>query len=141
MFPTTRASAEAQAPLVTASEDALTTAGITVISAASTAAGPFEGAHLSARNADVIALRAAAASSADPVALDDEAVAGFAQLQAAAAKVVESENAELAEKDGPLRTNRLEIEAFARSLAPGVLLEFDWAPTVNGYGAEGSMGG
>ena len=133
--------AEAQAPLVTASEDALTTAGITVISAASTAAGPFEGAHLSARNADVIALRAAAASSADPVALDDEAVAGFAQLQAAAAKVVESENAELAEKDGPLRTNRLEIEAFARSLAPGVLLEFDWAPTVNGYGAEGSMGG
>ena len=33
------------------------------------------------------------------------------------------------------------MEAFARSLAPGVLLEFDWGPLVNGAGYNGSMGG
>jgi hypothetical protein len=52
-----------------------------------------------------------------------------------------SEQAELAEKAGPLQTARLEIEAFARGLAPGVLLEFDWAPIVNGFGTDGGMGG
>lgn len=133
--------AEAQSAAVETSDAQLSDAGVAVISSASAAAAAFETAHISARNDDVIALRNAASSTVAPTALDDDAVTRFAQLQAAAAKVVESEAAELAEKDGPLRAARLEIEAFARSLAPGVLLEFDWAPIVNGYGDQGSMGG
>jgi len=33
------------------------------------------------------------------------------------------------------------VQDFARSLSGGVLLEFDWAPVVNGYGTGGSYGG
>lgn len=41
----------------------------------------------------------------------------------------------------PVHPNRPEIEAFARSLAGGVPVDFAWAPEVNGYGLDGSSGG
>jgi len=54
----------------------------------------------------------------------------------------ESQAAEEAEKAGDLYDERVAVEAFARSIAGGVPLDFDWAPVVNGYGAEpGSYGG
>ncbi|AVL97448.1 hypothetical protein AB0O70_00725 [Microbacterium paraoxydans] len=115
--------------------------GVAVISATGQAAGAFEKAHPSTRNAAVIALRDAAADALAVTEIDDAAATTYAALQTAAVQVISAENAELAEKAGPLRGARLEIEAFARSLAPGVLLEFDWAPVVNGAGYNGSMGG
>jgi len=33
------------------------------------------------------------------------------------------------------------VQEFARTMAGGVLVQFDWAPTVNGYGLNGSYGG
>jgi hypothetical protein len=48
---------------------------------------------------------------------------------------------EIAEKAGPLLDRRLAVQAFARALAGGVILEFDWATTVNGQGTGGSYGG
>lgn len=84
----------------------------------------------------MVALRTAAAA-----AIDDQAAQTFAQLESAVAQVVSTEQEEMAERAGPLRGSRLEIEAFARSIAPDVLLEFDWSPLVNGYGRNGSMGG
>ena len=60
---------------------------------------------------------------------------------AAATAVQASHAAEEAEKAGPLYEQRTAVEAFARSIAGGVLLEFDWAPVVNGYGSGGSYGG
>ena len=48
---------------------------------------------------------------------------------------------ELAEKAGPLLATRLEIEAYARSISGGVLLDFDWAPFVAGTGGDAGIGG
>ena len=124
-----------------ASVDAVRTTGVSVLTAAAEAAGAFETAHPSTRNAAVIALRGAASDALAVTEVDDAAAAAYVALQQAATEVVSAENAELAEKAGPLQNARLEVEAFARSLAPGVLLEFDWAPLVNGAGDNGSMGG
>lgn len=119
----------------------VTESGLAVITTAGEAAPGFEGAHLSARTETVIALRDAAAEATAATAVDEDAATAYLALQDAAAQVIATENEELAEKAGPLLDTRLEIEAFARSLAPGVLLEFDWAPVVSGAGYNGSMGG
>ncbi|WP_149085604.1 MULTISPECIES: hypothetical protein [Microbacterium] len=124
-----------------AGRDAVSESGVAVVTAAGTAAATFEAAHLSARNDAVIALRDAASDATAVTAVDDTTATVYAALQKAAAQVAATEAEELAEKAGPLRGSRLEIEAFARSLAPGVLLEFDWSPVVNGAGDNGSMGG
>ncbi|MEV8251557.1 hypothetical protein AB0O87_11640 [Microbacterium sp. NPDC076768] len=126
---------------VVEAEQSITTTGIAVLQAASTAAAPFETAHLSARNDAVIELRTAAASVANATLVDQEAAAAYISLQDAGDQVIATEAAELAEKEGPLKNARLEIEAYARSIAPEVLLEFDWSPVVNGAGYNGSMGG
>ncbi|WP_435745555.1 hypothetical protein [Microbacterium sp. PMB16] len=131
----------AEAADVFDASDAVTESGIALITTAGEAATAFEKAHLSTRNDAVIALRDAAADAIATTTIDENAVTTYSALQSAAAQVVSAEKAELAEKSGPLMNARLEIEAFARSLAPGVLLEFDWAPIVNGAGYNGSMGG
>jgi hypothetical protein len=59
-----------------------------------------------------------------------------------AAHALEASHAEeIAEKAGPLLDRRLAVQEFARAYSSGVLLDFDWAPTVNGYGTGGSYGG
>ncbi|ALX67137.1 hypothetical protein AB663_002850 [Microbacterium sp. XT11] len=131
----------ATAPSLLASRAEVSDAGLAVLSTSAAAAATFETAHVSARNDDVVALRAAASDVASRTSLDHDAASAFGTLQDAAAQVLSSEQAELAEKAGPLLSARLEVEAFARSLAPGVLLEFDWSPVVNGAGNGGSMGG
>ena len=125
------------AAAATAVEDS----GVALLSEAGAAAAAFEAAHISARNDALIALRDAAARAASVSSVDDTAATVYAALQTAGAQVVATENEEMAEKAGPLLGTRLEIEAFARSLAPGVLLDFDWAPVVSGAGYNGSMGG
>jgi hypothetical protein len=128
-------------PTLTETGDSVSEAGVIVLTSAASAAPAFETAHISAKNLDVIDLRYAAEDATAVTALDEDAVDRFATLQTAAAQVAASQEAEMAEKQGPLLNARLEVEAFARSLAPGVLLEFDWAPIVNGYGGSDSMGG
>lgn len=130
-----------RSPLIETAGSSVSDAGITLLSSAASAAAPFESAHISAKNDAVIALRESAADLAEVTSIDQDAVTSFVALQDAATQVVSSEQVELAEKAGPLMQNRLAIEAFARSLAPGVLLEFDWNPIVNGVGDNGSMGG
>ena len=122
-------------------EEAVQESGLGVLTAAGEAAAGFETAHPSARNDAVIALRSAAADALAATTVDDDAATTYVALQDAGAQVIATESEEMAEKSGPLRGARLEIEAFARSLAPGVLLEFDWSPVVNGAGYNGSMGG
>ncbi|QYM63027.1 hypothetical protein [Microbacterium sp. Se5.02b] len=126
---------------MTSADERVTQGGLSLVSAAGEAAPDFEEAHRSARNEAVIALRSAASDAVETTVLDDTAASAYLALQTAAAQVVSTEAEEMAEKSGPLKTQRLEIEAFARSLAPGVLLEFDWSPVVNGAGYDGSMGG
>lgn len=122
--------------------NALHEAGTAAITSAANAAAGFETAHVSARNLDIIALRSAAERVRESEgSLDEAAAAAYTDLETAASQMLASEQAELAEKSGPLYEARLEIEAFARSLAPGVLLDFDWSEFVNGYGYADSMGG
>lgn len=128
-------------PSVRAAGTTVTDAGIALLASAADAAPAFEAAHLSAKNDAVIALRNAASAASTAAVLDDSAIGSLTALQDAASQVVATEQIELAEKAGPLQGARLEIEAFARSLAPGVLLEFDWYPVVNNAGFNGSMGG
>ena len=107
---------------------------VAAIQEAAAAAPAFEAAHINARNPEILMLRATAESVTSSVtALDSQAVSLFGELEAAAAAMLETERAELAEKQGVLHGPRTEIEAFARSIAPGVLLDFDWSPTVPGY--------
>lgn len=131
----------------TAGDLGAATAGVSdaataALASAAQAAAGFESQHVAARNLEIIALRdAAAALSASADGLDRGSISAYASLQAAADQVLASEQAELTEKAGPLREARLQVEAFARDLAPGVLLDFDWAVLVNGYGYGDSMGG
>ncbi|MGW8483482.1 hypothetical protein ACWGJP_10095 [Microbacterium sp. NPDC055903] len=111
---------------------ALDDASVSGVQEAAAAAGGFEAAHVNARNPEIIALREAAALAASAVDAQD-AADRFLALESAAAAVLSTEAAELAEKKGPLEDERVEIEAFARDLAPGLLLDFDWSATVPGY--------
>ena len=120
---------------------ALDEAGVTAVLSAAGSASDFEAKHISARNPDIIALRRAAGALEGAVIMDATTVTAYTDLESAAAAMLSSETAELAEKQGPLLQARTEIEAFARELAPGVLLDFDWSPLVNGYGYGDSMGG
>ncbi|MBW1637678.1 hypothetical protein G3H63_01070 [Microbacterium resistens] len=109
------------------------------------AARAAEAENVSARNEDVIALRNAISDLdrvlADPAVVRVDGPAAFRTLAAEVQDLRASAAAELAEKDGPLSAARLEVEAFARSLAPGVLMDFDWAVLVNGLGVDGWLSG
>ncbi|GHF16839.1 hypothetical protein [Pseudolysinimonas yzui] len=103
------------------------------------AAPAVEAANFDAENAPHIAFRTAVA---DLGSVPDDAVAEYLVSYLDAAHALEASHAEeIAEKAGPLLDRRLVVQAFARSLAGGVLLDFDWAMTVNGYGTGGSYGG
>jgi hypothetical protein len=102
-------------------------------------AAAVEAANFSAENPPHLAFRSAVADLDTPA--DDE-VAAVLTAYLDAAHALEASHAEaIAEKSGPLLDRRLEVEAFARSIAGGALLDFDWAVTVNGYGTDGSYGG
>ena len=116
-------------------------AGTAAVRSAADAAQAYEAAHVSARNVDILSLRDAAARLAVSDELDTTVADDYAELESAAAAMLVSEQAELAEKQGPFRDARVQAEAFARGLAPGVLLDFDWSAHVNGFGDGDSMGG
>lgn len=121
--------------------DAVHETGAAAVLSAAAAADSFEAAHVSARNRDILSLRDAAEQLSGAEALDATTADAYVELEASAAAMLASEQAEIAEKQGPLYETRLQIEAFARELAPGVLLDFDWSALVNGYGEADSMGG
>lgn len=105
------------------------------------AADALEAANVSARNAVVIAFRAAADAAAQRTMIDPASARAFADYAAKAAELKASAQAQLEAKSGPLSASRLEVESFARSIAGGVLLEFDWAPFVNGVGGRSGISG
>ena len=103
------------------------------------AAPAFDEAHFEAENQPRIAFRVAADGLAD--ALDGGSGAALATFLEAGRLLAASHDEELAEKAGPLFDLRMAVQAYARSIDGGVMLEFDWAPTVNGYGSGNSYGG
>ena len=115
--------------------------GTALVATVPATAASVDAATVSASNPDRIALRAAIAgvAAADPWSLD---AATRIQAYVAAAGIAQASHAaEDAERAGALYSQRVAAEAFARSIAGGVLIEFDWAPVVNGFGTGGSYGG
>ena len=95
----------------------------------------------SARSTDLVAFRSAADAVATRQDVTLEASDALVAFVSAASQLRASNQAELDEKAGPLLDQRLAAEGFARSLAGDVLIDFDWAPIVNGYGSGGTVGG
>lgn len=122
--------------------DTLTTAGSAALVGAAGAVPAIETENRWARTADVIALREAGVDAAAAGSDFDELSGDIYQhLEQAVEAVRVSAAQELDEKSGDLYDVRLEIEDYARSIAGGVLLDFDWADIVNGHGDNGSAGG
>lgn len=127
------------ATALAADDDELSDALDALVDALAANAPTVEAAGFDANNAPHIAYRLAAADL--DVAVDDRIGEAVGTYLDAAHALEASHAAELAEKAGPLFDARMAVQAFARSLSGGVLLEFDWAPTVNGYGFGGTYGG
>ena len=104
-------------------------------------AAALEAANISARATVLLDLREAAEMAAKQTTLGSGAEIAFTAYVTAAASLKTSQQAELAEKTGPLFAKRLEIEEYARSISGGVVLDFDWAPLVNGLGGSAGMSG
>lgn len=97
--------------------------------------------NISAENPTKVAFQRAADDVAQLDELDDSTASVVTVYVDAAAALAASQQAELDEKRGPLLADRLEVEQFARDLAPGLMLDFDWAPIVAGAGDGLSVGG
>jgi type II secretory pathway pseudopilin PulG len=110
-----------------------------VVDLAAAAGHEVDAENFDAENQPRIAFRYALA---DLDRAENEVAADYLLDYLDAASALEASHAEeLAEKAGPLLDRRLAVQKFARSFSGGVLLDFDWAPTVNGYGSGGSYGG
>jgi len=130
----TRALTAASGPLHTATEAVRATASTVLTAAADRAAGT-EAANVPADNDAVLEVRTAVEQvkqRATP--FQPRVSAEYAGLAQAVQKLQESHTATLAAESGPLEPSRLELEAFARSLAPGILMDFEWADLINGMG-------
>ena len=108
---------------------------------AAAAASALEAANVSARAETLLDFRDAASTVAAQTGLGPDEAVAFSVYASRAASLKQSAQAELAEKAGPLLATRLEIEAYARSISGGVVLDFDWAPIVAGAGGALGIGG
>lgn len=133
---------EARTGVLAAAEAGVVETGAAFLATVPASAAAIDAATGSARNADRIELREVIELvTAISTSWNHDAVARVERYVAAAAAAQASHAAEEAEKAGALYERRVAVEAFARSIAGGVLLEFDWAPEVNGYGFGGSYAG
>lgn len=126
---------------LTDADATLETAATAMYATAPAAASAIEAANISAKATIVLDLRERAAALATQERVGPGAASAFALYAQSAKDIVTSQSAEMAEKAGPLQDTRLEIEAFARSIAGGVVLDFDWDQTVAGIGGRDGMGG
>ncbi|MBV0895626.1 hypothetical protein [Microbacterium sp. NC79] len=97
--------------------------------------------NIAAKNETKLSFERASSVLTQLTQLDGSSATAVSTYVDAATVLVASQQAELDEKAGPLLTARLEVEQFARDLAPGLMLDFDWAPIVAGAGGGLSVGG
>ncbi len=115
---------------------ALDKTGVAVANAAGGLAAQIENDNRPSPNAGVLAMRDLAAKLVATTSFDEEVAQGFRDYAASIQKVRDGHAATLAAEAGPLQGARQEIEDFARGLAPGVLLDFEWADRVNDLGGD-----
>lgn len=129
---------------VETTQTTLREAATALFESAPASAAALEAEQVSARRDDVLAFRTAVdfMSGASRLStVSSTSATTFEEYANAATALRTSAAEELAEKAGPLLERRLEVEAFARSIAGGVLLDFDWADSVNDAGPDGRVGG
>jgi hypothetical protein len=119
-------------------EAATADAGASLIASAKAVATTILPAHPSVANQPHVSFLKVQESLAGLDALDAGSVEVLTMYVAAADSVTLSHAAEEAEKAGPLYGLRAEVEAFARSISGGVLLDFNWQPIVIGYSMAGT---
>lgn len=116
--------------------EAIDKTGSDVIKAAAGLAGQIENDNRPSPNEGVLSLREGAARLAAASSFDEPIAEAFVGYAATAQKVRDGHTATLAAEAGPLQDARQQIEDFARSLVPGVLLDFEWADRVNDLGGD-----
>lgn len=118
-------------------------AAIETVEAAVTSASSIETKYIHASNATFIALHDAnQATSAASTVFDSSTVTAVEQLATATAQYKSSDSSRTTQrKKMRLYDVRLKVEEYARSIAGGVRLQFEWAPIVNNFGDNGSAGG
>ncbi|MDN3494786.1 hypothetical protein QL996_02505 [Planococcus sp. APC 4015] len=126
---------------LSAADEALSDAATALFASVPAAADALEAANISAQAVLVLDFRDAAEAAAGQDRLGSGAAVAFSTLATAAQTLKASQATELAEKQGPLLATRLEIEEYARSIAGGVVLDFDWQQTVAGTGGSQGIGG
>lgn len=140
-----RRALEASSDRLDAAAGEVESAGHELLAEVAASPGRLEAANPSAHDEDLLAFRAAAdAVDARVDRWDAESADLVASYVAAAAQLAASNaagQAEQAARAGDLGALQQEVEAFARSIAGGVPLAFEWAPVVNGYGGADSYGG
>lgn len=138
------AAADARAGELQESSEQVVADGSALVESVAASAASVDAATESASNAARLALRAAIADVTAVAAEAPWSLAAATEIQefvVAASAAQASHAAEEAENAGPLAEQRAAAEAFAHSIAGGVLIEIDWAPIVNGFGSGGSYGG
>jgi hypothetical protein len=123
------------------SDAALVGAARAMYASVAPAAAALESANVSAVALVVLDFRDAAEAAVGQDALGSGALTAFTTYAALATNLEQSAQSELDEKSGVLFATRLEIEEYARSIAGGVVLDFDWAPLVNGLGGAWGLSG
>lgn len=132
---------DARAEELTGAAEGTETAGELLLTSLPAEAEALIASYGSATNDARIALREVAATLTSPVELSTASATTVSTYVAQAKRLQASHAAEEAEKAGALYERRRVVEDFARSIAGGVMLDFDWAPIVNGFGDRGSHGG
>src|SRR5690606_30729676 len=89
---------DSAADTIDEASDAVQETGTASVLSAADAAGEFEAAHVSARNLDILSLRGAAEQVSEAALLDATTADAYVHLEASAAAMLASEQAELAEK-------------------------------------------
>lgn len=141
LLATTADERSARAEELAGAADGTATAGELLLTSLPAEAEALIASYGSATNDARIALREVAATLTSPVELSTASATTVSTYVAQAKGLQASHAAEEAEKAGALYERRKVVEDFARSIAGGVMLDFDWAPVVNGFGDRGSHGG
>lgn len=132
---------EATATRVRTANNALANDAVAVINAVGDFGQAELGRYPSATNNSYRALKSAAEGAVAMTRLSHRADGIVADVLEARDAMVASHKAKEAAKAGPLKATRDEVEAFARSIAGGVRLDFTWKDIVIGHGQGRSAAG
>jgi hypothetical protein len=111
-------------------------AGLAVVKTAGGLAARIETENTPSPNEGVLTLRELSARLVATTSFDEQVAQGFRDYATTVQQVRDGHAATLAAEAGPLQAARQQIEDFARSLVPGVLLDFQWADRVNDLGGD-----